>query len=344
MALWPLARHERNAANSLADVSKRAGHILLAVIALSALASLLFGLRSYGSYRLLRSAYEVGRPQVSSLRAWMTLDHVAASYRVPLNELLPRLGLPGDTKPDASLRAIADQRGVPRFDFVRQVQRIIGETMPASAPPAPADGQSAGGLSDRILSALLIYGYPALAATLLLGAIGLPLPIGVAAVLAGSLAALGNLQWGWAAAVAVLASFAGDIIAYGIGRAVSENFLARHGRWIGYTTERKQRMQALLQKWGGATVIVSRTLTSSLSSVVSLLAGVSRYRFAPFAGFALLGRLIWTSAYLGLGFAVGSNIEAASDFLGNLSGLVIALGGLVVASVYRAGIPRPQAR
>jgi len=119
---------------------------------------------------------------------------------------------------------------------------------------------------------------PALAATLLLGAIGLPLPIGVAAVLAGSLAALGNLQWGWTATNAVTASFAGDMIAYGIGRAVSENFLARHGRWVGYSPERKKHIQSLLQKWGGITVIISRTLISSLSSVVSLLAGVSRYR------------------------------------------------------------------
>ena len=80
------------------------------------------------------------------------------------------------------------------------------------------------------MSALLIYGYPALALTLLLGAIGLPLPIGIAAVLAGSLAALGKLGWQWAGLIAVTASFAGDMIAYGIGRAVSEHFLARHGR------------------------------------------------------------------------------------------------------------------
>ena len=91
-------------------------------------------------------------------------------------------------------------------------------------------------------------------------------------------------------------------------------------------------------------MIISRTLTSSLSSVVSIFAGISRYRFSHFLGFALLGRLIWTSAYLGLGFAVGSNIEAASDFLGNLSGLVIALGVLIVASVYRAGVAQPEAR
>ena len=325
-------------------MSKRTGHILLLVIALSALASILFGLRSYGSFLLLRSAYEAGRPQVSSLRAWMTLDHVAASYRVPLNELLPRLGLPPDTKRDESLKSIADRSGVPRFEFVRQVQRTIGETITVAPPPAPADGQSSGGVTDRILSALLIYGYPALAATLLLGAIGLPLPIGVAAVLAGSLAALGNLHWGWAAATAVIASFAGDMVAYGVGRAVSEDFLARHGRWIGYSAERKHHIQSLLLKWGGVTVIISRTLTSSLSSVVSLLAGVSRYRFSHFLGFALVGRLIWTSAYLGLGYSIGNNIDAASQFLANLSGLLIALGVLIVATVYRAGSIQPETR
>ncbi len=187
--------------------------------------------------------------------------------------------------------------------------------------------QSSSGFTDRILSALLVYGYPALAVTLLFGAIGLPLPIGVAAVLAGSLAALGNLSWGWAAAVAVIASFAGDIIAYGIGRAVSEDFLARHGRWIGYSAERKAHIQSLLQRWGGITVIISRTLTSSLSSVVSLFAGVSRYQFSHFLGFALVGRVIWTSAYLGLGYGIGNNIDAASQFLGNLSGLLVGAGG-----------------
>jgi membrane-associated protein len=318
-------------------MSKRGRRVLVAMIALSALASVFFGLRSYSSFLLLRSAYEVGKPQLSSLRAWMTLDHVAATYRVPEDELITRLKLPPDTNRKESLKTIADRRGVPRFEFVRQVQRAIGETITAAPPAGTPNDQSTGGLTDRILSALLIYGYPALALTLLLGAIGLPLPIGVATILAGSLAALGNLRWEWAAAIAVVASLAGDIIAYGIGRAVSVNFLARHGRWIGYTAERKARMQALLQRWGGMTVIISRTLTSSLSSVVSLFAGVSHYQFVRFLGFALFGRLVWTSAYLGLGFGIGNNIEAASQFLGNLSGLLVALAMLAVSAAYRAG-------
>jgi membrane protein DedA with SNARE-associated domain len=318
-------------------MSRGRGGILMAVITLSAVASIFFGLRSYNSFLLLRSAYEAGKPQLSSLRAWMTLDHVAATYRVPEDELIARLKLPPDTNRHESLKEIADRRGVPRFDYVREVQRALGEAITAAPPAETPNGQSSGGLTDRILSALLIYGYPALAITLLLGAIGLPLPIGVATILAGSLAALGNLRWEWAAAIAVIASLAGDMIAYGIGRAVSVNFLARHGRWIGYTAERQARMQSLLQHWGGITVIISRTLTSSLSSVVSLLAGVSHYQFTRFLGFALFGRLLWTSAYLGLGFGIGNNIDAASQFLGNLSGLLVAFGVLIVSAAYRAG-------
>ena len=266
----------------------------------------------------------------------MTLDHVAISHRVPLNELLPRLGLPPDTSRDESLKSIADKRGVSRFDFARDVQRALGQ----SAPPPASEVQSSGGLTDRILSALLVYGYPALALTLLLGAIGLPLPIGVATVLAGSLAALGTLRWEWAAAVAVIASFAGDIVAYGIGRAVSENFLARHGRWIGYTAKRKAHVQALLQVGRRAS---SRCQLTSSQARRQPVRRRRRYGFARFLSFAAVGRLIWTSAYLGLGYGVGSNIEAASQFLGNLSGLIIALGVLVVAGAYRAGMMRPEA-
>ena len=260
------------------------------------------------------------------------------TYRVPLNELVPRLGLPPDTSGNESLKEIADQRGISRFEFVRQVQRALGQ----SAPHARERSKLRAASPIASCRRLLIYGYPALAATLLLGAIGLPLPIGVAAVLAGSLAALGNLRWEWAGLIAVAASFAGDMIAYGIGRAVSDSFLARHGRWIGYSAQRRDNIQALLQHWGGVTVIVSRTLTSSLSSVVSIFAGVSRYRFSRFLGFALFGRLIWTAAYLGLGYGIGGNIDAASQFLANLSGLIIALGVLVVASAYRAGIAAVQ--
>lgn len=189
-----------------------------------------------------------------------------------------------------------------------------------------------------MLSAVLAYGYPAMAARFAFGAMGFPLPTGLVAVLAGSLAALGHVQWMAAAAVAVTASLIGDALAYLIGRAVSEKNIIRHGRWVGYAGERRIRVQALFARWGGVTVLFTRTLASHLSSITSLLAGPNRYQLPAFLLYSALGRIGWTAAYLGLGFVIGGNIEAASQFLGNLSGLLVALATLVVATVYRTGI------
>jgi len=184
-----------------------------------------------------------------------------------------------------------------------------------------------------LLSALLVYGYPALAVTLLLGALGLPVPTGLATTLAGSLIARGHMNWLIAAVLAVTASVIGDAIGYGIGRGLGERFLKRRGRWFGYTPARRARVQMLFDRWGGLTVLISRTLVSHLSSIVSLLAGIGRYRPAGFLAFAVAGRIVWASAYLGLGYGIGSDLEAATGFLSNLTGLLVSFAILVVSGL-----------
>jgi membrane protein DedA with SNARE-associated domain len=58
-------------------------------------------------------------------------------------------------------------------------------------------------MEEQFLSALLVYGYPILGVTLLLGAVGLPLPTGLSAAVAGSLSALGRMDWLTAGTIAV---------------------------------------------------------------------------------------------------------------------------------------------
>ena len=173
---------------------------------------------------------------------------------------------------------------------------------------------------------MLEYGYPVLGLTLVLGAIGLPLPGGLLTIVAGSLAAQGQMSWVWAGGVAITSSVAGDMAGYGLGHALSGHFLQRWGRWIGYTPARRLRVERLFERQGMLTVILSRTLVSHLSSVVNLLAGAIRYRLFPFLALAIVGRLLWSSAYLGLGY-FGSNgdLDAAARFLQNLTGLLISL-------------------
>jgi membrane protein DedA with SNARE-associated domain len=318
--------------------SRRARTVGAIIFAFAILPSIWFGMRSYGSFLLLRSAYELGRPNVSNVRGWMTLRYVATTYHVPVDALIGRLGLPPGTEPDTTIRMLAERAGAVRFDYVQRVQRAIVESGPASPTPAePGETTAWFGIStDAILSALLVYGYPALAATLFLGALGAPVPTGLATTLAGSLAGRGDLDWLAAATIAIVASAIGDVVGYGVGRWLGEGFLERRGKWFGFSPSRRERVRLLFERWGGMTVLLTRTLVSHLSSVVSLLAGLMRYRFAGFIVFASLGRVIWTAGYLGLGYGVSSDIEAVSTFLANLTGLLLALAALIASGVVAA--------
>ena len=60
---------------------------------------------------------------------------------------------------------------------------------------------------------------------------------------------------------------------------------------------------------------------------IALPTGTS-YPLPRFLPLDLVGRLIWTSAYLGLGYSLGVGIEAAADFLSSASGLLVSLGAL----------------
>jgi membrane protein DedA with SNARE-associated domain len=319
---------------------RRFGLVLSVILVLS---SLLFGLRTYGSFLLLRSAYHVGLPQSSSIRAWMTLRYVATTYGVPEALLITRLDLPLNISLETTLKSLAERQHVSPFRYVQRVQESIAD-IAAHAPPSGADTSSNWWrwLEDEVLSLLLKYGYPALAVTLLISAIGPPIPAGLSAVLAGVLSAAGRMNLLAAFSIAVAACAIGDVTAYGLGRIASVHFLDRRGRWIGMTAERQARAQVLFQRWGAAVILGTRTLVSSLSSPVSLVAGVNHYGFSTFVALVLLGRMIWTAAYVGFGYGLGSSPEFATSFLANLTGLFLSLvmlaGALLLASYAFAGV------
>jgi membrane protein DedA with SNARE-associated domain len=303
--------------------------VLLILFAIAAFAVVMFGLRTYRSFLLLRSAYELGAPDVSSVRPWMTLDYVAPTYRVPGTALAERLGLPADIDPKTTLKSLAERQGLSPFQYIQQVQKAISELRSISSPPSGKETVSGPGtLGEEILAALLVYGYPVLGLTLLLGTMGAPFPSALSVVVAGSLIARGEMNWLWAAAVVVASSASGDLAGYGLGRLLGREFLERRGRWVGFTAARRARVDLLFQQWGILTVLLSRSLLSFLSSAVNLLAGAGRYRLRVFLLFSIVGRMIWTSAYLGLGYGFGVAIEAAADFPSSLSGLLASLAVL----------------
>jgi membrane protein DedA with SNARE-associated domain len=316
--------------------SPRAARLALIVCALATLPTAWLGLRTFRSFELLESAYAAGASQTSSIRGWMTLEYVGQTYRVSQQELVAALGLPPDADPKMSIKGIADRARSSPVLYVQKVQRAIGERADPNGREREDSGWF-GAIADRTLTALLVYGYPVLGLTLLLGAIGLPLPDGVAATVAGSLAAQGRMNWLWAGLLAIVASVVGDAVGYLLGRLVGREMLERRAGWMGFTATRYARVLRLFERWGSLTIFITRTFVSYLSSVANLFAGVSGYRIEKFIAISAAGRILWTSAYMGLGWAIGADWEAATTFLTNLSLFLLSLTVVVASGLFGAG-------
>jgi membrane protein DedA with SNARE-associated domain len=185
-------------------------------------------------------------------------------------------------------------------------------------------------------------GYPVLAIILFTGALGLPLPSGLATGVAGSMVARGEFNWATAILVATIASVLGDVTGYGAGRAIGGRVTEGAGRWIGLSATRLSRAEGLFSRWGMLSLLLSRTILSGLSSPINLVAGVTHYGMGRFLVYDLGGRLIWAFGYLALGYAFERYTGLLIDLIDGLWGLA---GSIVVATVagyllYRSRKPR----
>ncbi|MEZ5653817.1 MAG: DedA family protein [Burkholderiaceae bacterium] len=292
-------------------------------LVLALVSSLMFGARVLGGVGLLRSAVALDEPAVGELRAWMSTRYVAELAKVAPNSLAGPLGIRRDQL-DLPLREIAGERGQDRLTLLRELQGILARQM-AEAPPPVTDAQAQAEVDDWLVGWILAYGYPVLALSLMLGAMGAPLPSGLSVMVVGVLAGQGRFDPWIAAMVATLASVLGDLFGYLIGSMVGEPVVRRHGHWIGLSAERLQRARRALARWGPAAIVLSRSLVSFLSSAVNLLAGSLRQPLRVFIPSALLGRALWSTGYLLIGMLVASGLHIGSALMRDLSGLVVSL-------------------
>ena len=77
-----------------------------------------------------------------------------------------------------------------------------------------------------------------------------------------------------------------------------------------------------------------------LAVLRSRCAGFSRPSLPAFLALTVVGRILWTSAYVGIGYTVGANLEAAAGFLTNLSILLVSSAVLVTLGLVAVMSPQ----
>jgi membrane protein DedA with SNARE-associated domain len=178
--------------------------------------------------------------------------------------------------------------------------------------------------TDQLLAALLVYGVPLLFAVIAVAAVGVPFPVSLTLVAAGSFAKQGEMRLLPVIVAASLAAILGDQIGYGISRWGGRRLINRITRRLG-GAEKIKKAEALSKKWGGPGIFFSRWLITELGPWLNVTSGIARYPWRHFIFWDVLGEVLWVVLYVMLGYMFSDKVQYIAEILGNLAWAILAL-------------------
>jgi membrane protein DedA with SNARE-associated domain len=179
-------------------------------------------------------------------------------------------------------------------------------------------------ITDQLLAALLTHGVPLLFAVVAIASVGVPFPVSLTLVAAGSFAKQGELSLLPVIVAGSLAAILGDQIGYGLSRWGGRRLIVRISRRLGGETKIK-KAEALSKKWGGPGIFFSRWLVTQLGPWLNVTSGIAGYPWQRFIIWDALGEVLWVVLYVMLGYIFSDRVQYISEILGNLAWAILAL-------------------
>ena len=179
-----------------------------------------------------------------------------------------------------------------------------------------------------------LAGYAAIFAAMFLENLFPPIPSELIMPLGGFLVQQGELQFIPVVLAGLLGTVIGALPWYGIGRVINEErieqWLERHGRWIGISPAELARSRRWFNRFGTALVFWGRLLPG-IRTLISVPAGIELMPFVPFLLWTTAGSLIWTLLLTLAGFALGEGYSNVEVWIEPVSKIIKV--GLVVAAL-----------
>jgi membrane-associated protein len=183
-------------------------------------------------------------------------------------------------------------------------------------------------LAAWTLAGMTTYGVPVLLLVAYVGSLGIPFPITLVIIAAGAFTRLGILDWRLAILACLLGASLADNSEYLLGHCARQWLNLRFGQKASW-----QRALAAIHRQGGWAIILTRVWLTPLAPAINLIAG-SRYPYARFLFFDLIGELVWVLLYGGLGYIFAEQWQLVSQTASQFSGLSFGLFVLVVGGYF----------
>ncbi|MFF0297962.1 DedA family protein [Kitasatospora sp. NPDC004614] len=151
------------------------------------------------------------------------------------------------------------------------------------------------------------YGYLAVGVLVFVDNCVIPVPGQTILVLAAVYAGAGQLSLPVVLTVAVLAAFAGNGLAYLIGRTGGLAFVHRWGRYVRLTPERMARAEDFFRR-RGILLVTGARFVDGLRQTNGLVAGTTEMPWRRFLPANAAGAALWAGVWTAIGYFAGSNI------------------------------------
>jgi membrane protein DedA with SNARE-associated domain len=179
-------------------------------------------------------------------------------------------------------------------------------------------------MNDQLLAIVSQYGTPALFGIVAIAAIGLPLPITLLLIVAGSMISQGAMNLWWAIGAAAAGSILGDLGGYAIGRWGGPAIVAKLSGVLGSHVN-LQAMEAKVKAWGGPGIFLTRWLLSPLGPWINLASGTAGYPWPRFLLWDILGEITGAAVFISLGRFFSDRVMSLYAVLGDLTWAIAAL-------------------
>lgn len=187
---------------------------------------------------------------------------------------------------------------------------------------------------QSILSLVIEYGTWLVFCVTLAAQIGVPVPAAPFLVVAGALAAAGQISLPAVLGAAIVANILGDGVWFWAGRRWGYRVLALLCRISISPDSCVRQSEAFIVRWGGSSLVAAK-FVPGVSTVAPPMAGALGMSLGTFLGFEMLAAVIWSGLLIGAGWAFAGQIDRALDMLATLG--VVAVEVLaVLAALYLA--------
>ncbi len=182
---------------------------------------------------------------------------------------------------------------------------------------------------NNIFQVVSGHGYTTLFAAVFARQIGLPVPANLFLLAAGATAATGNLQWGTAITLAVIACVSADWVWYEAGLWRGEKVLHFLHRFAPDPEAADRNAKRAFARFGASMLLVAKFLPG-LDAVAPPLAGTSGIRRCRFLLLEASGACLWSASYFGLGYYFSHDLNRAAAYVARMGTLVLGLAAAVV--------------